>query len=174
MSEETPPKIRPIDADADDTASSEHTRTTPKVPPVDPPRSTRRGDSRKLKEALERFYATIGGGVATAGMFTGNIGMVASGTNIATRSDEVSEAWMELADTNPKVKKFLESFMEGSSVANLVAAHLSMVVPLIAAQGIVPAQMGEFFLSEEAKKTAMAFQAQAQATAAAGANGNGN
>lgn len=166
---DSPPKIRPLDADESPKTRSE----SPKVETPKPPPRARRGDAKQLRDNLERFYATVGGGVATAGVLRGDVGLVASGTNIGTKAAETADAWLELADTNPRIKRFLEAFMEGSAIANLVAAHLSMIVPIVASQGLVPEQVGVMFLSDEAKQTANQFAA-AQAAAAAATNGGAN
>jgi hypothetical protein len=123
-------------------------------------------DDRKLHASLIRFYGMVGVGITGAGMARGDVGLATVGVNITSQAEGTADAWIELSQQNPRVRKVLQGFVQGSAAANLIGAHVGMVVPLLAARGMVNGQVSGMFLSEEAKQF-YATMTTEQATAAA-------
>ena len=118
--------------------------TTPPTPKIT-------GNDAKLHASLVRFYGMAGMGLRTAGTMKGDLGLATAGVNIVATASDTADAWIELAQQNPRVRKVLEGFVQGSAAANLAGAHIAMVLPVLAARGVVPPQMGAMFLSDEAQ-----------------------
>jgi hypothetical protein len=150
------PKFRPLDDDTTPTAKASKTKPNSSGSTT---RTGRKSANDKLRDRLAEFYAGIGGIISTAAMFRGDPNLVAAGTNIGVKSEELADLWLELADTNPKVKQFLESFVEGSSLAGIIIAHVGIILPFLSAQQVIPVQLGEMFLADEAKAARLAFAA---------------
>jgi hypothetical protein len=153
-----------------------------KAPPAGPsdaardatPEPKRRSPAdRKLSENLSKFYGLLGVGMAGIGNATGNVGLVASGVNVASKAEDAAEAWMAMADNSPAVRKALEGFATGSTFAGVIGIHVAMLAPAVVTlrddtpQG-VQALVYEACLSDEAKAAAQMFGA-----AQAAQNGNG-
>lgn len=143
---------------------SSGTASAPPTPPL-------RGDDKKLHSALVQFYVSIGMGAQGIAAMKGDIGLVAAGANIVSNAEAVADAWVELAQQNPKVRTMLQGFIQGSSVATLVGLHASMVVPMLGARNMVPPEVAGMFLSQQARETAAAFAAKQAAQQAATNNG---
>jgi hypothetical protein len=121
---------------------------------------TYRGNDRKLHEALTRMYTSVGIGMQGVAMMRGDGGLAIAAVNITSVASDTADAWMELAQQNPRVRATLEGLVQGSAVATLAACHVSMVVPVLASRGVVPGELANMFLTEDAKRyaTAMAKQ----------------
>jgi hypothetical protein len=89
-----------------------------------PPRST---VAEKRDETLEKdivgLYMTAG---MVAMMFNKDLG-----ASIATHSENVAAAWMEVAQRNPKVRKSLVDITAASIWGGIFAAHVQMFAPVL-------------------------------------------
>lgn len=154
-----------------------------KAPPTGPsdaardatPEPKRRSPTdRKLAENLSQFYGLLGVGMAGIGNATGNVGLVASGVNVASKAEDAAESWLALADNSPGVRKALEGFAAGSTFAGVIGIHVAMIAPAVVTMRQdtpqdVQALVYEACLSDEAKAAARVFGA----AQAASQNGGG-
>lgn len=101
----------------------------------------------------------VGMGVHAVAQARGDVNMVAAGVNITSQANGTADAWLELSQQNPQVKRMLQGFVQGSAVANLVGAHVAMIAPIVASRGIIPPQVGLMFLSPDAVAAAEAMMA---------------
>lgn len=102
----------------------------------------------QLRESLTTNYQMVGMLVIGIGMPREDPGLIGMGTQMVNRSDAVADAWLELAEKNPKVKAALRRFSEGSAAATLIGVHLSMAAPLLASRGIVPEGLAALLMTE--------------------------
>lgn len=161
---ESAPKVKPRDAGAGPRDAAEAAGPDPK---------RRTPTDRKLAASLAQFYAMIGVGIAGVGQASHNIELAAAGVNVASRAEESADAWMDLADTSPRVRKMLEGFATGGSWAGVVASTVTIVAPIAVAirRDNIPEQMSGMILSTCLSDEAKA--AHAMFTTMANANGNG-
>lgn len=172
---EKPPRAkRAADASGGGTGASARRGGSSSTPAAAaPPRKAPTGQDAKLHAALVQMYAGVGIGVqGIAMMGGGDVGLAVSGANILSMAESTADAWIELAQQNPKVRATLEGLVTGSAVATLVGCHASMVVPVLASRGVVPGQVANMFLTDDAK-TYAAHLAEQQRAAAAAAAQNG-
>ena len=104
----------------------------------------------KLAESVKGMYEGIGVLSMTLGMPRGDerlvnfglslvnptvVGLTAEGAPITpderTGAEKVTDAWMTCADRNPKVKAALRRFTEGGAFAELIALHVSLLIPFL-------------------------------------------
>lgn len=123
---------------------------------------------KKLHGALTQMYGGIGMGVQGIATLSGDIGLSIAGANITTMASDTADAWLSLAQQNPRVRAMLEGMVQGSAVATLVGCHASMILPVLASRGVVPGEVANMFLTTEAKEYAAAMAA---ARTTAGQNG---
>lgn len=119
---------------------------TPPPPPEEPaptPPKKRTPADKKLASSIASTYQGIGLMVTAAGMSRGDGGVAGTGTAIVEQAEAAAEAWLVLADQNPKVKAALRKFTEGSAFAGLVAVHIPVVMPLLASRGVIPVSFAE-------------------------------
>lgn len=125
---ETPPKAPP--------RSSSRTKKSQTSGESKP--KTRTPSDRKLAEAVAGLYQ-VGGSLALGiGLRLEDQGIAASGVKTVEMAEPIAEAWLDLADKNPKVKNALLKMTEVSSLGVLVGMHVTMLVPLLVDRGIVP------------------------------------
>jgi hypothetical protein len=117
---------------------------------------------KKLAANIANMYQGAGAAVAGLGMARQDIGLVGSGSALIEQSEAISEAWLDLCDSNPKVKQVLIRMTEVSSVGVLVGLHVSVAIPVLVTRGIIPEQFAS-----------AAQQAATANAAAAAANANG-
>lgn len=110
--------------------------TPPKVKPAEPKKRT--PTDKKLAAELASTYQGIGLAVMGVGNLRQDPGVIATGVAVVEHAEQASEAWLDLADQNPKVKAALKRFTEASAVGSLVMVHASMLIPLAASRGIIP------------------------------------
>lgn len=138
------------------------------------PRPRRKGTKptadERIKESLTGMYAMIGSGMSGIGAVQQNAGLYAAGVNVAMQAEGIADNWLDAANEIPAVRRGLESMLKGGAVTVLVMSHVGLILPALAAAGVVPQQVGNMFLAPEAVEQGMAFQAQ-QAAAAAAQNG---
>lgn len=131
--EERPPREtrtpRAARARAEKEAEPKQETPKPKVTPT----------NRKLKASVQSTYESVGLLVIGVGMSKQDNGLIGSGQAITTNAEAAADAWLELADQNPAVKRAMQRFAEGSAVATLVTVHVGMLLPLAASRGVIPA-----------------------------------
>jgi hypothetical protein len=54
------------------------------------------------------------------------------------RAGELAEAWVDLAERDPRVKRTLERLLEATGWGGIVAAHVAIIIPVIANRGMLP------------------------------------
>ena len=123
---ETPPKREP--------------KAKPKAAAAEPTPKRRTPTDRKLAAELTSTYQGIGLAVSGIGVARSDTGLMGTGAAMVNNAEHASEAWLDLADQNPRVKAALVKFTEASAIGSLVAVHLSMAVPLLASRGVIPDQ----------------------------------
>lgn len=134
---------------------SNRKKTESKSPPLDdtepsPAEKRKRiGADRRLVEALTGTYLSAGMACQGLGALqtirspvppTEPVPLMRLGlvlTDEITVSQAV-DAWMEVADQNPKVKRMLIRAMEGTAIATLIGVHLSIVMRAGLLPGVVP------------------------------------
>lgn len=77
-----------------------------------------------LKDRVERLYMMMGTILTPLGRFWPACEPV--GNNLKTFSTEATDAWMELADEDPKVKSYLESITGASTWGNVIGVHFAI------------------------------------------------
>lgn len=104
----------------------------------------------KLAESVKGMYEGIGLLALGAGMHRSDDRLIGLGAGLMqasptstdpmgnpvyadprTGADKLTDAWMTLADRNPRVKTALKKFAEGGAVAELAAMHFSMLLPFL-------------------------------------------
>lgn len=115
-------------------------KTAPKAtaPKVDPPKKTRTAADKKLGVSVAGFYQTAGLGLLAMGMNREDAGLAGTGTALIENAETVAEAWLDLADQNPAVKRALVKFTQVSAAGTLVTMHGMMLLPLLADRGVIP------------------------------------
>jgi hypothetical protein len=138
-------------------------------PPLTRPRRRSSAD-RRILESLTGMYGMVGAGIAGVGQVQGNAGLLAAGINVTVQGETLAGQWLDLAEEVPAVRRALEGMLKGGAVSVVVMGNAGIALPILAAAGIIPQQVGNMFLAPEAVEAGMAYQAQQQAAAAA-ANG---
>lgn len=144
----------------------------PKVDSLANEGGTRPKWARDLKEELESNYQMIGTvlGVAAKTQFQS---MAAQ--NFIESSGAAADAWVDVAEKNPKIKAALLKFTSGTAMAQVVSVHVTMLLPVLSGYGVVPENAGAMILMaqmSDEQKAAM-YQAQQAAAAAEAAAANG-
>lgn len=98
-------------------------------------------NDRKLGESVEGLYQVIGASLTGIGLRVNDAGLANAGVATIERAEVISEAWLDLADSNPKVKSALLKLTEVSSVGVLVGLHLTIALPILIDRKIVPDSM---------------------------------
>lgn len=93
---------------------------------------------RKLAASVAGGYQTIGALITGIGFRIEDQGLVGTGAATINNSEMLAEAWMDLADKNPKVKDTLRRLTEVTTVGVLVSLHLATLMPLLIDRGVVP------------------------------------
>jgi hypothetical protein len=138
------------------------------------PRPRRRPkDDTLIVESLTGLYGMVGAGIAGTGQIQGNAGLVAAGVNVTLQGEMLAEQWLALGEQVPAVRRALEGMLQTGAVSVVVMGNIGIALPILAASGVVPQQVGNMFLRDDAIEAGKAYQAmQAQAAAAqAAANG---
>lgn len=87
-----------------------------------------------LENNLADIYRGLGMGVSLVDPV--------SGMEIASAADKLAHSWITLAESNPKVKKFLIKLTTGSGVGAVVIAHGTVAYPILARNGMLPSFLG--------------------------------
>ena len=121
------------------TIGPQDTETTPKssIPPRK--KSTTRND--RLRDDLSQMYSMFGIGVAGLGAGIGDNGIAGVGMAMLSTADDAADAWMELAERNPKVRERLEQLTSASALGGIIAVHFTMLTPLLVDRKVFPSAM---------------------------------
>lgn len=93
--------------------------------PSAPPKPRGRPTNRDLlKDRLERFYMMIGTILVPFSRFFPPLEPI--GDNLKRFSTEATNAWLELADQDPTVKRYLESITGASTWGNVIGIHFAI------------------------------------------------
>lgn len=65
-----------------------------------------------------------------------------SGMEVAGAADKLAASWITLAESNPKVKKFLIKLTTGSGVGAVVLAHGTVAYPILKRHDMLPSFLG--------------------------------
>jgi hypothetical protein len=166
--ERPPSSKRPPRATATSSRGDDDTGGTAGAPSRRRRRTSR--DDALIVEGLTGLYGMVGAGVAGVGQVQGNAGFVAAGVNITLQGETLAQQWLAAADQSPAIRRALEGMVKGGAVSAVVMGNIGIILPILAASGVVPQQVGNMFLAPEAIAAAQAFQAaQAQAQTQNGA-----
>lgn len=144
-----PARERKDTADTAKKGSTPRTSGTTENPP--PAKVKRVTADVKLRESVKGMYEGVGMLAFTVGMARESeplstlgqslVGeppdlMTAEGVVVAnpdprTGAEKVADAWMVLADRNPRVKAILQRVTEGGAVAEVATLHLAFVMPFL-------------------------------------------
>lgn len=120
------------------TETTDSTKTAKETPP--PPLSSsptvkRTPADQKLTDAVAAMYSGVGMLVMGIGIpraqASGDGRIAQTGLDIQNNAEKFAEAWMTCADRNPKVKATLKKVTEGGAFAEVVALHLSLLLPYL-------------------------------------------
>lgn len=100
--------------------------------------------ARDLHTELESTYQMLG----TVALFAsrGDEFKQAAAVNVMNTAGGAADAWVELAEKNPKVKDALLKFTAGTAAAQLISVHFAMFAPLLSAYGLIPSGLGQMIL----------------------------
>lgn len=129
------------------------------------PRS--RGNDKLILESLTGLYGMVGAGIAGVGQVQGNAGLIAAGVNVTIQGEDLAQQWVALGDQVPAVRRALEGMLQTGAMSVVVMGNIGVILPLLAAAGILPQQVGNMFLHPDAVEAGQAFQAMQAAAAAA-------
>lgn len=87
-----------------------------------------------LRDALDATW----GGIGTVLMFAGDSYCAEA---VMDRGPKVTEALLELARQNDRVRRVLETFATGSAWSGVAMAGLGVAVPIAAHHGLVPEEL---------------------------------
>lgn len=96
--------------------------------------STRISDA-KLKEALDAALVGMGAGLMIFDPYCGGV--------LVLRGPMMSDALVDVAKVNPRVRKALQSFAQTSTWGGLAGAAAAVAVPILAHHGLLPADLGK-------------------------------
>jgi hypothetical protein len=110
------------------------------IPPIpDPPEPKRRTPTdKKLASSIAGTYQAVGVTLIGFGQHKDDKGLVFTGIKVCESAEPIADAWLDLADQNPAVKKALKKFTEVTAAGTLIGMHVSMILPLLADRNIVP------------------------------------
>lgn len=142
---ETPPRRTPPRAQSS-------TNGKGKAKPVEQERQPvrrRTAQDNAAREALVGIYTMGGAALAASAVAREDHPLAAAGMNVIGNAERVADAWMDLADRNPRIRAMLHKLSEGSAIGTLVGLHVSMAMPVLAAKGLVPPQVAIMFGAAE-------------------------
>jgi hypothetical protein len=117
--------------------------TTPKEPPSKP---------GEFVEPLTQFYVMAGMTVAALDKHD-----QVCGPAIAESAEQCAQAWDDLAQKNPAVRRALRSMLQVSAVGAVVSAHLPIMIAILTQHmpGAVPPSMRPVEASEDDQQDSM-------------------
>jgi hypothetical protein len=127
--DESPPRAKPRT-----TPRAAAPRTKPAAATDDGPKRT--PADRKLAASVAEMYqmlGMIGMGLAVP---REDRGLAGTSNAFLVNAEAIAEAWMDLADKNPRVKAMLKSVTEVSAVGAVVGLHVTCILPFLSDRGI--------------------------------------
>lgn len=94
---------------------------------------------RRMEEELAQLYVNAG---LIASMFGGNGGNVA-GTIIAHKADTLAGSWIDLAEKDQRVKRAIQSILQGGAWSGVIMAHVGVAMPVAAVTGLLPRRIAQ-------------------------------
>lgn len=124
-------------------AASKGSTGNPETPDLETPTPVKRTPAdRKLAASVAGTYQAIGMGMIGIGMRIEDAGLVGTGTATVNGSEQIAEAWLDLADKNPQVKKALKKFTEVSAAGTLIGLHITLLIPILIDRKVIPEPFG--------------------------------
>jgi len=80
-------------------------------------------NAAQLENAIADMYRTAAFGIGIFDQF--------DAMAIANSSDKLAKSWITLAESDPKVRKFLEKMVTGTGWGAVIVAHLMVAVPIL-------------------------------------------
>lgn len=105
---------------------------------------------KKLQVSIAQGYGYIGMALMGIGTRFKDSGLANTGVATINGAEAVSEAWMNAADSNPKVKQFLMQATQVGTIGALVGCHVAMAMPLLIDRGVIPVEVAAMAASEAA------------------------
>jgi hypothetical protein len=93
-------------------------------------------NDRKLALSLAETYQTIGAVGFGFAQVKQDEGLAHTSARVIENAEAIAEAWMDLADKNPKVKSALKGLTEVSSIGVLAGLHFTCALPFLISRGI--------------------------------------
>lgn len=93
------------------------------------------GNMTALRSSLIEMYMFVGMGVTIIDPM--------DGMTITGSAEKLADSWITLANSNPKVKKFLFKVTTGGGVGAVIIAHLMVMVPILANHDMLPTFMSK-------------------------------
>jgi len=88
---------------------------------------------KQLQDSLEQLYIGLGFGVGLADPY--------SGMMLAENANKLAASWIPLAQSNKKVRHFLEKLTTGSGAGAVIMAHAMVAMPIMAHHDLLPSFM---------------------------------
>jgi hypothetical protein len=104
----------------------------------DAPRVRSTPGSKRLEQDIARFYMMMGTIIRPFGKWYPAIQPISD--NIKVFANDAAEAWVELADKDPRVKKILESWTSASVWGNVIGVHFAIFVSSAATKQAVESE----------------------------------
>lgn len=133
-------KFEPLNTAAKDGAPKQDKTTKVAAPSADPPKPRGRpvGSGKpaiKIGDDLERMFTFVGIALCALNQTDGQA--------IIAGSSGLAKALEHRADQDPKFKKTLEKFLQGTGWGEVVAAVAIIALPIAANHGLVPSSIAE-------------------------------
>lgn len=145
LGNDRPPRGEPRRPRRRTESKSKSTPSTP-IPETEPRKRT--PADKKLAAQIAGLYQMAGATIAGVGMRTGDEGITAAGVQTITISEPLADAWLDLADANPSVKRVLKKLTEASAAGIVVSLHITILVPVLISRGILPEQFAVAFAEQ--------------------------
>src|SRR5262245_37001588 len=129
--------IRLGDTDTTDNTGTTGSDTGTDIPERERPPRTR--DMRRLQDQLADAYTQVGVILGIVGGRTGNL----AGYIMARRADMLAESWIDLAERDARVRRAIQQVLQIGGWSGVIAAHMGVVLPVLAASGTLPEQVSE-------------------------------
>lgn len=148
MSESAEDILKGLGIEEDDKPSEPPADTAPKTtrqrkstrkkaePKPEPEPSPSTG--RPRTPAMRALEARVTEMYALAGMGAFAVGDQIVSNSILQNAESCADAWITLAERDPKVKRILERLTQSSAWGGVVMAHLGIAIPILSHYGILP------------------------------------
>lgn len=88
------------------------------------------GNMTALRTSLTEMYMFVGMGVTVIDP--------TDGMTITASAEKLADSWITLANSNPKVKKFLFKITTGGGIGAVIIAHAMVAIPILAHHDMLP------------------------------------